>query len=31
MDEDGSNQRQLTFTEDCENSGAAYFRPSAGE
>jgi Tol biopolymer transport system component len=31
MDADGSNQRQLTHTEDCENSGAAYFRPTRGE
>ncbi len=25
MDADGSNQRQLTFTDDVENSGAAIF------
>ncbi len=25
MSPDGSNQRQLTVTEDCENSGAAFF------
>ena len=31
MDADGSNQRQLTYTQDCENSGASYFRPPTGE